>query len=325
MNRVDRLLGYLLTFQGHSLIRAQDLAEKFEVSERTVYRDIDALCEVGVPLYGTPGEGYRLMDGYYLPPIMFAEEEARALFLAVSMLTSFSEGGPTQDAANTALEKVRVVLPESMLEQVEALQAILGFYQIGRPSLNLDDERFAHIQQAIHRRQLIHVAYHAMHSNEITTRTVEPLHLAFVDNVWVMHGYCRLRKDWRNFRLDRIDKMDVAEEIFAPRPTKLDYIYTVEEQVEVRFRVAVARWVREAQHFTFLSERVCEESGEPIMRYRVRDQQQIVRWLLGWGDQFEVVSPEAIRTEVARIAGNMATIHATAEKPAALDHPVSGA
>ncbi|MCB0126930.1 MAG: HTH domain-containing protein, partial [Caldilineaceae bacterium] len=82
MNRVDRLLGYLLVFQSHDLVRARDLATRFEVSERTVYRDIEALYEVGVPLVGMPGEGYQLMPGYYLPPVMFNTGEAQALFLA---------------------------------------------------------------------------------------------------------------------------------------------------------------------------------------------------------------------------------------------------
>ncbi|MCP5097496.1 MAG: WYL domain-containing protein, partial [Chloroflexi bacterium] len=95
MNRVDRLMAYLLMFQSRGLMRAQDFAAQFEISERTVYRDIQALSEVGVPIAAMPGEGYRLMDGYYLPPITFTPEEARALFLAVSMLDGFTVAGKT--------------------------------------------------------------------------------------------------------------------------------------------------------------------------------------------------------------------------------------
>ena len=322
MNRVDRLLGYLLTFQGRSLVRAQDLAEKFEVSERTVYRDIDALCEVGVPLYGTPGEGYRLMDGYYLPPIMFSEHEARALYLAVSILVGFSEAGPTQDAAHAALEKIRVVLPKATLEQVEALQATWGFYKFGHPLFNLDDERIVQIQRAIQQQHLIHISYHAMHSNAVNARDIEPLHLAFVDNVWIVHGYCRLRTDFRNFRLDRIDSLRILPQTFEPRAVRFGSHEQGEVLVEVRFRQSVVRWVREVQHITFISERECPQTGQPILCYRVSNQGQMVRWLLGWGDQFEVVAPDAIRTEVARIAGNMVQNHATTGKPAAHDHLV---
>ena len=102
MNRVDRLIAYLVMFQSRSLIRAQDLAAHFEISERTVYRDIDALSQVGVPIYGVAGEGYRLMEGYYLPPVTFSPAEARALALALSMFIGFSVEGETWDSAETA-------------------------------------------------------------------------------------------------------------------------------------------------------------------------------------------------------------------------------
>ena len=106
-------MGYLLLFQSRGLMRAQDFADQFEISERTVYRDIQALSEVGVPIMAMPGEGYRLMDGYYLPPIVFTPEEARALSLAVSMMTGLTEDSPTKEYAGIALDKIRAVLPET--------------------------------------------------------------------------------------------------------------------------------------------------------------------------------------------------------------------
>lgn len=120
-------MAYLLLFQSRGMMRAQDFAQRFEISERTVYRDIQALSEVGVPIVAMPGEGYRLMEGYYLPPVAFSPAEARALFLAVSMLAGFAAEGETQTAARTALEKVRAVLPAATLRQVEALQAAIVF------------------------------------------------------------------------------------------------------------------------------------------------------------------------------------------------------
>jgi predicted DNA-binding transcriptional regulator YafY len=190
MNRTDRLLGYLLMFQSRGLLRAQDFAVQFDISERTVYRDIQALSEVGVPIMAMPGEGYRLMEGYYLPPIVFSEAEARALFLSISMLTGFAQAGETRQAAETALEKIRAILPEATLAQIEALQAMLGFYAVARPVLNLDDPTFVRLQQAIHQRRVVHLRYHAPQDNQITERDVEPLRLAFVDNTWILAAYC---------------------------------------------------------------------------------------------------------------------------------------
>ena len=112
MNRGDRLVAYLVLFQSRELLRAQDLADRFEISVRTVYRDMDALSQAGVPVYGVGGEGYRLMEGYYLPPITFSPEEAQALALALSMLLGFSVEGETRESAEDVLEKIRSILPK---------------------------------------------------------------------------------------------------------------------------------------------------------------------------------------------------------------------
>lgn len=294
MNRVDRLMGYLLLFQSRGLMRAQDFAAYFEVSERTVYRDIQALSEIGVPVMAMPGEGYRLMEGYYLPPITFSHDEARALFLAVSMLRGTTREGRTRAAASTALEKMRAVLPKATRAQVEALEAVLGFYTMGRERLDLDDGLFLRLQQAIHERRVVHLRYHAQTSNEVSERDVEPLHLAFVDKVWILTGYCRLRQDQRNFRLDRIDRLGMREETFAPREMVPLSPEPGEVEVVVRFDEDVVRWVRERQHFSFVRERDDGPRGT-VMVYRPPAFEQFAGWLLSWHGQCEVLAPPALR------------------------------
>ncbi len=294
MNRVDRLLGYLLIFQSHELVRAQDLASRFEVSERMVYRDIEALYEVGVPLVGLPGEGYQLMPGYYLPPVMFSEAEAKALFLAIAMLTGFTGPGPTHAAAQSALEKIRIVLPKATLTQVEALQAVLGFYTIARPTLDFDNQTFLQLQQAIQQRRVVLLHYHAQHDNQITERAIEPLQLAYLDNVWVVTAYCRLRQEQRVFRLDRIDQLQLTKEVFPARALQPRGAAEAGELVTIQVDAAIERWVREAQHFAFVSEAVTAK-GDTLMHYRVRDADKFIGWLLQWGAQVELVAPATLR------------------------------
>ncbi|MCX6050746.1 MAG: YafY family protein [Chloroflexi bacterium] len=309
MNRLDRLLGYLLLLQSRDLVRAQDLAAQFEVSERTVYRDMDALAEIGVPVVGQAGEGYRLMAGYTLPPIMFSETEAQALFLAVAMLSGLTSPGPTQIAAATALAKVRAVLPKATLAQVEALRTVLGFYSVSRSRLNLDDEKFLQLQQAINQHHVVYIHYHAQHSNRITAREIEPLYLAYVDNIWLVQGYCRLRQDLRNFRLDRIDQLTVRTEIFVPHSMNMKRFLDDGARVVVRFEGDIVRWVREAQHFGFREEEPEADDGSVVMVYQVSEVGQIMRWLLGWGDGMEVLEPLELRAAVAETAARMATQH----------------
>jgi len=305
MNRIDRLLGYLLIFQRHDLVRAQDLAARFEVSERTVYRDIEALYEVGVPLVGMPGEGYQLMPGYYLPPIMFGEDEAKVLFLAIAMLTGLTVPGTTHRAAQNALDKIRVILPKAIVTEVEALQAILGFYHIGRSPLNLDDPKFIQIQQAIRERRAVVLEYHAQHDNQITERTVEPLQLAYLDNVWVLSAYCRLRADQRAFRLDRINHFRLTRERFAPRAVR-DRRDRPGKDVIIQVDDHAIRWVQESQHFAFIRESVAA-SGKRLMHYHLHDLEKFTSWLLQWGEDVEAVAPKALRMAMMRRVDEMAS------------------
>ena len=314
MNRVDRLMGYMLLFQSRGLMRAQDFAERFEISERTVYRDVQALSEVGVPIMAMPGEGYRLMEGYYLPPITFSPDEARALYLALSMLAGMIKPGPTQNAAGFALEKIRSVLPAVTQRQVEALQAITNFYSFPTNTLNFDDETFAKLQEAIHRKQVIFIRYHAQHSNKISERDVEPHELVFLEKAWLLMGYCRLRQGTRAFRLDRIDDLLVRSERFSPRELGDYGFQPMPKKIIVRFDPTVVRWVRERQHFSFAGDstptnNLLSAEGGMIMIYQPRSFDLIESWLLSWGDKMEVLEPPALRERLATIAAEILRRH----------------
>ncbi|HRV94571.1 MAG TPA: YafY family protein [Anaerolineae bacterium] len=311
MNRVDRLMGYLLLFQSRGLMRAQDFSQQFEISERTVYRDIQALCEVGVPIVAIPGEGYRLMEGYYLPPITFTANEARSLYLAIAMLSGWAKEGSTRSTAATALEKVRAVLPSTTLKQVEALAAIIHFHTLDKTKLDFDDEKLLTLQEAIHEKRIVHIRYHALNTNAVTERDVEPIELVFFDKVWMLTAYCRLRQDRRMFRLDRIDDLQVRRETFEPRQPER---YTMERsptQIIVRFDQSVVRWVREAQHYSFIKEQAADTTNphDRIMIYQPREFRQIKGWLLSWGDKMEILEPPEFRAELAATVAEMLSGH----------------
>jgi predicted DNA-binding transcriptional regulator YafY len=304
MNRVDRLMGYLLLFQSRGLMRAQDFAAQFEISERTVYRDIQALCEVGVPIMATPGEGYQLLEGYYLPPITFSPGEARALFLAVSMLSGMTKEGRTQTAVITALDKIRAVLPQATLQQLEALQTIIRFYTLAPTTLDFDDPIFLRLQEAIHQNRVIHLRYHAQHTNEVTEREVEPMRLLYLDKAWMLTGYCRLRQSPRVFRLDRIDRLKLCPEKFTPRQWDDRGPEYGPLELVVRFDEEILRWVQERQHFTH----ACNVN-ETTMMYTPRSFDQIEGWLLSWGDKVELLEPVKYRERLRQTAVNIAQKH----------------
>src|SRR5215204_1477536 len=147
MNRIDRLFAMLLVLQTRQLVRAEDLAHKFEISQRTVYRDLAALSEMGIPIVGLPGEGYALMEGYFLPPLVFTPQEAAALVLGARLLALHAEGRLPKDAEQ-AMTKIAHVLPTQSRELVERLSEIVHFF-VDRRGFNLDDRRLVDLQQAI--------------------------------------------------------------------------------------------------------------------------------------------------------------------------------
>lgn len=309
MNRVDRLIAYLVMFQSRDLIRAQDLAAHFEISERTVYRDIDALSLAGVPVYGVAGEGYRLMDGYYLPPVTFTPEEAKALALALGMLIGYSVDGKTQKSAESVRDKIRSILPNRQKREVEALQTILEFFTIPQLKVDFDDQRFVDFQRAINDHKQMHIVYHSLAQDEKTERVIEPLSLIMLNRTWILTAYCQLRKGVRNFNLDRVDQYSTLSQSFTPReappprPSREKRL-----AIQVQFDHDIVRWVREKQHFSFEGE-VGHTAEGIIMRYVVSDWSGISSWLLGWGGQMRIIAPLDLREQVAETARRMLKNH----------------
>ena len=297
MNRIDRLFATLLLLQHQSPVRAQDLADKFEISKRTVYRDIVALSEMGVPIVSLPGEGYELMAGFYLPPLLLTAGEAAALFLGAKMLTQQAAGKLPEDAEN-ALAKIAAVLPQSSRQQVEQWTEIIGF--IAPPQrFNLDDPKLLTCQQAILERRVIWLRYYGYNRSEITDREVEPEQLYYSEGAWYLEAYCRLRQAPRAFRLERIETLELRSENFTTRraePPTADRI-----DVAVRFQIQVARWVRERQHYAFCREEPATVEGV-VMHYRLHRLAEIQSWLLGWGAQAEVLSPPELRRKIRQEA-----------------------
>lgn len=289
MNRVDRLFGILLRLQRHHRVRAQDLARHFEVSERTIYRDIAALNELGVPIISLPNAGYELPPGFALPPLFFTSGEAGALALAVQLLLAQTTGATSGDAER-ALTKIAAILPAELRRRVDELSAIVRFYAVERP-FDLDDPRLVQLQQAIAGRHVVRLRYHRYRSDERLERAVEPDGLTYHDGVWYLGGYCRLREGPRSFRLDRIDDLRVLDERFTPRTLAPAIAELM--TVRVRFAPTILRWVRERQHFGYVAD---EPDG--ALRYAVTDPFEMLPWLLSWGAGAEVLEPELLRARV---------------------------
>lgn len=302
MNRVDRLFGILLVLGSKRRVRAQDLADEFEVSLRTIYRDVAALYELGVPVVPLPGEGYELMEGYYLPPLVFTPDEAQALFLGARML-AMQASGKLPDQAEKALTKINAVLPHATRQHIERISQVIEF-TLPAARFDLDDPRLVTLQQAIAERRVVKLVYHSYLHDEITEREVEPHRLIYNnDGVWYLSGFCRLRQAVRGFRLDRVEQLTLLKKTFTPRsdpPSEVDLL-----TLRVRFDTSVVRWVRERQHYGFTREEMLLDGAGVIMEYRVQRLAEIVSWLLGWGASAEPLDPPELREQIRQKAQNL--------------------
>jgi predicted DNA-binding transcriptional regulator YafY len=303
MNRIDRLFAILLTLQHKRRVRAQDLARQFEISKRTIYRDMSALNQMGIPIASLPGEGFELVEGFYVPPLMFKEEEAVALTLGLRLLTQQAAGSLTR-SADSALAKIKVALPGQVRTRSEALTSIIGFITLGQ-RFDLDEPQLLVIQKAIQERRVVHLRYHGYQRDEVTEREVEPHQLFYSDGIWYLEGYCRLRKDIRAFRLSRIETLTALKETFLKRRAG-----KAGEQkkiaVKIRFSASTVRWVRERQHYGFQREEVSPNGV--VMTYEVHTWSEIMGWILSWGDAAEVLSPKELRNSLRETAQKLADL-----------------
>ena len=221
MNRTDRLLAIVLELQGRRHARAQDLARVFETSRRTIYRDLQALGQAGVPLIATPGRGYALMDGYFLPPLSFTTDEATLLLLGGDVMAQ-SFDAQYRAAAQSASRKIAGVLPDRLRAEVASLRESISF---GHQSNSLRPDAAARqlLRRAILARGTVRFTYDTRHASDGPQqphhRDADPDALGFLSGTWYLSAYCHLRHGVRHFRLDRIEDLTVLERTFVRPPT----------------------------------------------------------------------------------------------------------
>lgn len=217
--RLSRLTAILTQLQTKRLLTATQLADKFSVSIRTIYRDIRALEQAGVPIITEDGKGYTLMEGYSVPPVMFTEAQANALITAEQLVLKNKDASFVKHYLE-AIEKIKAVLKYSIKDKANLLAERTRFTQNinrERNSNNLSDLQFALTNFCLTKIEYTNEA------NKTTTRHVEPFALLSTEN-WLLVAYCRLRKEFRFFRLDRIKKLEVLAEKFEPhRMTLQEY------------------------------------------------------------------------------------------------------
>ena len=214
MSQLPRLISILTLLKSKRLLTATELSDRFDVSIRTIYRDVRKLEEAGVPIITIEGKGYSLLDGYSVAPVQFTEKEANALITAQNLVKQTQDESFIADFDN-AMIKIKSVFKTSILENSERLNSkIHVFKNYGE---DYSSNALSEIQLAITHLKFMDINYQKADDPEVSFRKIEPYTLISTNRKWILIAWCYLRKEYRSFRLDRIRQFKVLSEHFEDR------------------------------------------------------------------------------------------------------------
>ncbi|SKB84014.1 helix-turn-helix transcriptional regulator [Dyadobacter psychrophilus] len=305
MNRFDRITAILIQLQSRKIVKAQDLAERFEISLRTVYRDISSLAEAGVPIIGEAGVGYSIMDGYRLPPVMFTKEEARTFITAEKLMEKFTDLS-TQSQYQSAMFKIKSVLRSSEKSMVETLENHIEVRQTSTPFYAEDSNTLDILLKSITERKISKINYNSLGHEDLTERVIEPVGIYHENNYWYTIAYCHLRNNYRNFRSDRILKIELTDRDFQHKhaPLKDFLAQTWDSQnlrlIRIKLDKKHAQYIRNQKYYYgFVSEIVTDDAVE--MSFLSASLESFAHWYLMLATAACILEPEILKDKVRKL------------------------
>jgi len=291
-----------LLLQNRPNMTSRDLAEHFGVSRRTIFRDLRALSDSGVPLTYSEGGGYEILEGYQLPPLMLSAREAATLLIGTEFMKLQSDASLREDADDVSL-KIRTVLPREIREYVDRLRenTVLDPYWLHAVREGGSESgRWYRLSEAVARNRRVIMEYFVEAREEVTKRTVDPLGLVYYSDHWNLIAYDHLREEIRNFRLDRIKEMFVLSERFE-RPEGFDLQQHLEArgmasssvEVEIEFKKEIYRRARVAIPARIEAE--TESDDSVVVCFSFDNLDYLASWILRFGDAARVIRPSGLK------------------------------
>ncbi|MGJ8660587.1 MAG: helix-turn-helix transcriptional regulator [Bacteroidota bacterium] len=312
MNRIDRLTSILLMLQSHRVITAEKIAKHFEISVRTVYRDLSALSETGVPIVSEAGVGYSLMKGYSIPPIMFTESEAASLFMSGEITDRFGDNS-LKKSLDGALLKVRAALPAGHKNYLNSLASSMKVW--GKAKGIEDSAALMSVQEAVVKKHSLLIQYNTGGIGQVTERKVDTLALLFYGQKWHLLAWCHLRSEIRDFRVDRIEQWKSLnqtherQEDFSIR----DYLdREIEAHALTQVEIQCEAWAldRIKQDMPGIVDSTdLQEDGTYLITARAYSQDWLACWLVGLGSSVIVQNPPSLKALVLKSALSIADLY----------------
>ena len=290
------------------------MADRFNISLRTVYRDVKALDESGVPVIGEAGSGYTIMEGYRLPPVMFTQEEASALLVGAKLAEQFTDGSVKRHF-HAALFKIKAVLRSTDKEYVDNLTEHIEILSRYNPDNDSPQQHLSQLQQAVVHKKIVQLHYRSNQKEEVTRRRVEPIGLLHYGSAWHLIGWCHLRNDYRDFRLTRMLGVIMEDITFDPaaHPSIREYIEQIRANADLQEAVVLIskKIVKYLQEQKYLNGFVSEEDLDDYVRMKFLTSSfpYFARWLLMYTDNIRVESPDLLKTELRELSEKLSVHH----------------
>lgn len=311
MNRIERLSAILIQLQSKKIVRGQEIANRFDISLRTVYRDISSLNEAGVPIISEAGVGYSLVDGYRLPPVMFTLEEATAFLTAEKLVEKFTDNS-TEKNYKSAMYKIRSVLGDAekrFLENIDDhIQVLKNPYL---PEQNKPSDQLQVFLTSIAEKKVLNIIYLAGYDQKISERNIEPIGIFYLADHWHLVAWCQLRNDYRDFRVDRISKVETTKKLYSKQhPTLKKYLQKKSRENEL-FKVVIIvkkeiiKYFGDQKYYSgFVAEKDLGNKME--MTFLTSSLEGFARCFIMFGDNAEIIEPPALKTMIKKLATSIA-------------------
>ena len=303
MNRIDRISAILIQLQSKRVVKAQEIADRFNISLRTVYRDVKTLEEAGIPVIGEAGMGYSIMEGYRLPPVMFTQEEATALLTAEKLVEKLTDSS-TRETYRTAMFKIKSVLRMTERDHLENMEQHIEV--VDSPYFSGQKNETAYLQQilkAIASKQVLNIDYFAEHSQQQSNRNIEPVGVFFMGRYWYLIAWCMLRKDYRTFRLDHIKYLSVTAIAFnKEHPSLKSFLHKVSREKElitivIHVKKEVIRFLGDQKFYNgFVSQ--TDQGNVVEMTFLTASLEDFARWYMLFGEWANIITPKALENKV---------------------------
>lgn len=311
MNRLDRLAAILIQLQSKKIVKAQEISNRFEITLRTVYRDIKALQEAGIPIGVEPGKGYFIVDGYFLPPVMFTKEEASALLMGGKLVEKMADEAITKEFFS-ALYKIKSILKTNDKEHLELLEENIMVHKWFLAE-NESNKFIIPIQESVANKNVIEIEYYTFYRDEVSNREVDPIGIVHYAGTWHLIAYCRMREDYRDFRIDRIRKIKKTNKNFRLRNRKSlkEYIsqqYKNKELQKIIIKVPVDLYkvmLNSKYYYGYVSEIQKTDFVEVTFMYS--NLEYFARWLLSYTKGIEIIEPPELKTEIIKFVNELAS------------------